>query len=73
MSSFLDGVFIFGGVSSFFGGNTGTNGNSGAGGSGYVGGMPAFTYKKKYYRTTNEAGKNEGNGYTYIRYVQCAL
>ena len=62
-----------GGGGGWFGGNYGTNGNSGGGGSGYVGGMPAFTYKKKYYRNTNEAGINEGNGHSYIRYVQCAL
>ncbi len=62
-----------GGGGGWFGGNYGTNGNSGAGGSGYVGGMPAFTYKKRYFRITNEAGKNEGNGYSYIRYVMCAL
>lgn len=62
-----------GGGGGWFGGNIGTNGNSGAGGSGYTGGMPSFTYKKKYYRAINEAGKNEGNGYCFIRYVQCAL
>ena len=62
-----------GGGGGWFGGNYGYNGNSGAGGSGYVGGMPSFTFKKKYYRAINEAGKNEGNGYTYIRYAECAL
>lgn len=62
-----------GGGGGWFGGNAGRNGNSGAGGSGYVGGMPSFTFKKKYYRAINEAGKNDGNGYGYIRYVKCAL
>lgn len=62
-----------GGGGGWFGGNYGQNGNSGAGGSGYIGGMPAFTFKKKYYRAINEAGKNEGNGYTIIRYAECSL
>ena len=62
-----------GGGGGWFGGNYGYNGNSGAGGSGYIGGMPSFTFKKKYYRAINEAGKNEGNGYTVIRYVECSL
>lgn len=60
-----------GGGGGWFGGNYGTNGSSGAGGSGYVGGMPPFTLDKVYYGTVNEAGKNEGNGYSYIRYVKC--
>ncbi len=60
-----------GGGGGWFGGNYGSDGNSGAGGSGYVGGMPSFTLDKVYYRAVNEAGKNEGNGYSYIRYVRC--
>ncbi len=60
-----------GGGAGYFGGNCGTNGNSGAGGSGYVGGVAAFTHNGKYYPTTNEAGVNEGNGYSFIRYVEC--
>lgn len=60
-----------GGGGGWFGGNYGSNGSSGAGGSGYVGGMPSFTLDKVYYRAVNEAGKNEGNGYSYIRYVRC--
>lgn len=62
-----------GGGGGWFGGNYGYNGNSGAGGSGYVGGMPSFTFRKKYFRAINEAGKNEGNGYTIIRFAECAL
>ena len=60
-----------GGGGGWFGGNYGSYGSSGAGGSGYVGGMPAFTLDKVYYGTVNEAGKNEGSGYSYIRYVKC--
>lgn len=60
-----------GGGGGWFGGNYGLDGNSGAGGSGYVGGMPSFTLDKVYYRAVSEAGKNEGNGYSYIRYVKC--
>lgn len=59
-----------GGGGGYFGGNTDYRGQSGAGGSGYVGGVAAFTHNKKYYPTTNEAGVNEGNGYSYIRYVE---
>lgn len=62
-----------GGGGGWFGGNYGQYGNSGAGGSGYVGGMPSFTFRKKYFRAINEAGKNDGNGYTTIKYVECAL
>lgn len=54
----------------YFGGGAGTYGDSGAGGSGYVGGTPPFTHNKKYYGTLNEAGVNEGDGYSYIRYVE---
>lgn len=60
-----------GGGGGWFGGNYGLDGNSGAGGSGYVGGMPSFTLDKVYYRAVSEAGKNEGNGYSYIRYIKC--
>ena len=60
-----------GGGGGWFGGNYGTYGNSGAGGSGYIGGMPPFTLEKVYYGAVNEAGKNEGNGYSYIRYIKC--
>ena len=60
-----------GGGGGYFGGNSGSKGESGAGGSGYVGGVAAFTYNKKFYGTVNEAGVNEGNGYAYIRYVEC--
>lgn len=60
-----------GGGGGYFGGNYGYRGESGAGGSGYVGGVAAFTYNKKFYGTVNEAGVNEGNGYAYIRYVEC--
>lgn len=59
-----------GGGGGYFGGNCGSNGESGAGGSGYVGGMPPFTHNKKYYGTLNEAGVNEGDGYSYIRYME---
>ena len=49
-------------------------GNSGAGGSSYVGNMPTFTHNGKKYKTLNEANKNDGAGYTYIRYVEpCAV
>jgi hypothetical protein len=64
-------VTYSGGGAGWFGGGFGVYGNSGAGGSGYVGGMPAFTYKKKYYGTVNEAGVNDGDGYSFIRYVTC--
>lgn len=60
-----------GGGGGYFGGNYGLRGESGAGGSGYVGGVAAFTYNKKYYGTVNEAGVNEGDGYSFIRYVEC--
>ncbi|MCM1096939.1 MAG: glycine-rich protein [Ruminococcus flavefaciens] len=60
-----------GGGGGWFGGSCGLNGNSGAGGSGYVGGMPSFTLDKVYYRAVSEAGKNDGNGYSYIRYIKC--
>ena len=60
-----------GGGGGYFGGNYGYRGESGAGGSGYVGGVAAFTYNTKFYGTVNEAGVNEGNGYAYIRYVEC--
>lgn len=59
-----------GGGGGYFGGEYGTGGHSGAGGSGYVGGVAAFTHNKKYYPTTNEAGVNEGDGYSFIRYVE---
>ena len=65
------GMTYSGGGGGWFGGNYGSYGSSGAGGSGYVGGMPAFTLDKVYYGTVNEAGKNEGSGYSYIRYVNC--
>lgn len=69
--SYSGSVTYSGGGGGWFGGNYGMNGNSGAGGSGYVGGVAAFTHNKKYYPTTNEAGVNEGNGYSFIRYVEC--
>ncbi len=59
-----------GGGAGYFSGNYGSRGESGAGGSGYVGGVAAFTHNKKYYPTTNEVGVNEGNGYSFIRYVE---
>lgn len=59
-----------GGGGGYFGGQYDTHGDSAAGGSGYVGGVAAFTHNKKYYPTTNEVGINEGNGYSYIRYVE---
>ena len=59
-----------GGGGGYFGGNPDYKGQSGAGGSGYVGGVAAFTHNKKYYPTLNEVGVNEGNGYSYIRYVE---
>lgn len=59
-----------GGGGGYFGGNYGTNGESGAGGSGYVGGMPPFTHNKKFYGPLNEAGVNDGDGYSYIRFVE---
>ncbi len=59
-----------GGGGGYFGGNQDYRGQSGAGGSGYVGGVAAFTHNKKYYPTTNEVGVNEGNGYSFIRYVE---
>lgn len=60
-----------GGGGGWFCGQLGNLGNSGAGGSGYVGGMPTFTKDKVLYRAINEAGVNEGNGYSFIRYVKC--
>lgn len=60
-----------GGGGGYFGGSYGYKGESGSGGSGYVGGVAAFTFNKKFYGTVNEAGVNEGNGYAYIRYVEC--
>lgn len=60
-----------GGGGGYFGGNYALRGESGAGGSGYVGGVAAFTHNKKFYGTVNEAGVNEGNGYSFIRYVEC--
>lgn len=60
-----------GGGGGWFGGMVGYNGNSGAGGSGYVGGMPTFTHDKVLYRAINEAGKNDGDGYSFIRYIKC--
>ena len=60
-----------GGGGGYFGGNYAFKGESASGGSGYVGGVAAFTYNKKFYGTVNEAGVNEGNGYAYIRYVEC--
>lgn len=60
-----------GGGGGYFGGNYGYKGESAAGGSGYVGGVAAFTHNKKFYGTVNEAGVNEGNGYSFIRYVEC--
>lgn len=59
-----------GGGGGFFGGSYGTRGESGAGGSGYVGGVAAFTHNKKYYPTLNEVGVNDGDGYSFIRYVE---
>ena len=59
-----------GGGGGYFGGEYGVGGQSGAGGSGYVGGVAAFTHNKKYYPTTNEAGINEGDGYSFIRYIE---
>ena len=61
---------ISGGGGGFFGGSYGSRGESGAGGSGYVGGVAAFTHNKKYYPTLNEVGVNEGDGYSFIRYVE---
>ena len=58
-----------GGGGGFFGGEYGTSGHSGAGGSGYVGGVPGFVHNKKFYGNLNEVGVNEGNGYSFIRYV----
>lgn len=60
-----------GGGGGWYGGGYGENGQSGAGGSGYIGGMPSFTLNKVYYPAVNEAGVNEGNGYSYIRYIKC--
>lgn len=59
-----------GGGGGYFGGQTDYRGESGAGGSGYVGGVAAFTHNKKYYPTLNEVGVNEGDGYSFIRYVE---
>ena len=59
-----------GGGGGYFGGNPDYKGQSGAGGSGYVGGVAAFTHNKKYYPTLNEVGINEGDGYSFIRYVE---
>ena len=59
-----------GGGGGYFGGNPDYKGQSGAGGSGYVGGVAAFTHNKKYYPTLNEVGVNEGDGYSFIRYVE---
>lgn len=59
-----------GGGGGYFGGSPGSRGHSGAGGSGYVGGVAAFTHNKKYYPTLNEVGVNEGDGYSFIRYVE---
>lgn len=62
------------GGAGWFAGNYGVYGNSGAGGSSYVGNMPTFTHNGKKYKTLNEANKNDGAGYTYIRYVEpCAV
>ncbi len=60
-----------GGGGGWFGGGKGTNGNSGAGGSGYVGGTAGYTFRDRYYRNVNEVGKNDGNGYAFIRYLGC--
>lgn len=65
------GCTYSGGGGGWFGGHYGRYGASGAGGSGYVGGMPSFTHDKVYYRAVNEAGVNEGDGYSFIRYVKC--
>ena len=62
-----------GGGGGWFGGNYGMYGNSGAGGSSYVGNMPTFTHNGTRYKTLNEANINDGNGYTYIRYVEPCL
>ncbi len=35
-----------------------------------VGGVAAFTHNKKYYPTLNEVGVNDGDGYSFIRYVE---
>lgn len=59
-----------GGGGGYFGGSPGSKGHSGAGGSGYVGGVAAFTHNKKYYPTLNEVGVNDGDGYSFIRYVE---
>lgn len=59
-----------GGGGGYFGGSPGSRGHSGAGGSGYVGGVAAFTHNKKYYPTLNEVGVNDGDGYSFIRYVE---
>ncbi len=61
---------ISGGGGGYFGGILDYKGESGAGGSGYVGGVAAFTHNKKYYPTLNEVGVNEGDGYSFIRYVE---
>lgn len=61
---------ISGGGGGWYGGNYGSSGNSGAGGSSYVGNMPTFTYKGKKYKTVNEADKNDGAGYAYIRFIE---
>lgn len=61
---------LSGGGAGWFAGNAGYYGNSGAGGSSYVGNMPTFTHNGKKYRSLNEADKNSGDGYTYIRYVE---
>ncbi len=50
----------------------GLRGESGAGGSGYVDGVAPFTHNGKYYPAETEAGVNKGNGYSFIRYVECA-
>ena len=59
-----------GGGAGWFAGETGLYGNSGAGGSSYVGNMPTFAHKGKKYKSLNEANVNEGNGYSYIRYME---
>lgn len=59
-----------GGGGGYFAGYPGYSGASGAGGSGYVGGVAAFTHNKKYYPTLNEVGVNDGDGYSFIRYVE---
>ena len=63
------GTTYSGGGGGYFGGNYATLGHSGAGGSGYVGGVAGFVHNKKYYGNLNEVGVNEGNGYSFIRYV----